>query len=61
MNREAWWATVHGVSESDSIEHRRSHTRTHTHTRHPHGLIAHCVPDTVLEAKRTAVDKQAFV
>ena len=38
-----------------------THTHTHTHTHHPHGLIAHCVPDTILEAERTAMDKRAFV
>ena len=26
-----WWATVHGVTESDTTE-RLTHTHTHTHT-----------------------------
>ena len=55
MERGARWAIIHGVSESDSTEHRRAHTRMHTH--HSHGLIAHCVPDTILEAERTTMDK----
>ena len=32
MDRGAWWATVHGVTESDMIEHMCTHTHTHTHT-----------------------------
>ena len=33
MDRGAWWATVHGVRESDITEcmHVRTHTHTHTH------------------------------
>ena len=30
MDRGAWWATVHVVTESDTSEH----THTHTHTSH---------------------------
>ena len=29
MDRGAWWATVHGVTESDMTN---THTHTHTHT-----------------------------
>ena len=39
MDREAWWATVHGTGELDMTErltHAHAHTRTHTHT---HTLI----------------------
>ena len=31
MDRGVWWATVHGVAESDMTEHARTHTHTHTH------------------------------
>ena len=31
MDQGAWWATVHGVAESDTIE-QLTHTHTHTHT-----------------------------
>ena len=41
MDRGAWWATVHGVTEWDMTEATesvrvcaRAHTHTHTHT-HP--------------------------
>ena len=27
----AWWATVHGVTESDTTECGRAYTHTHTH------------------------------
>ena len=30
MDREAWWATVHGVAESDATEH--AHTRVMIYT-----------------------------
>ena len=35
VDRRAWWATVHGVAESDRTDHACMHTCTHTHT-HTH-------------------------
>ena len=35
MDGGAWWATVHGVTESETTEpltHTHIHTHTHTHT-----------------------------
>ena len=32
MDREAWWATVHGVTQLDTTECVHVHPRTHTHT-----------------------------
>ena len=34
---EAWWAAVHGVTESDMTECTHTHTHTHTHT-------VYCIP-----------------
>ena len=33
MDRETWWATVHGVAKSQTqlIAHTYTHTHTHTH------------------------------
>ena len=48
MDREAFWATVHGVAELDITEHVRAgtqtHTDTHTHTHTPDSLC--CTPET---------------
>ena len=32
MDREAWWATVHGVTKSQTTEHTHTHTHTHAYT-----------------------------
>ena len=32
MDREAWWAIVHGVSKSQTRLSTHTHTHTHTHT-----------------------------
>ena len=41
MNREAWWARIHGTAESDMTcthTHACAHTHVHTHT-HTHTLL----------------------
>ena len=40
MDRVAWQATVHGVTESWT-QLRNTHTHTHTHTQKCNGLIEH--------------------
>ena len=30
IDREAWWATVHGITESNMTEQLSTHTHTHT-------------------------------
>ena len=32
MERKAWWATVHGVTKSQTLLSMCAHTHTHTHT-----------------------------
>ena len=33
MDREAWWAAVHGIAESQArLSDFHTHTHTHTHT-----------------------------
>ena len=41
MDREAWWAAVHGVAKSQTqLSHTRTRTRAHTHT-HTHTHTHH--------------------
>ena len=53
MDREAWWATVHGVEKSRtqlSLSLSLSHTHTHTHTYmlNPDVLLLHTTLPTSL-------------
>ena len=41
IDREDWWATVHGVSKSHT--RARTHTRIHTHT-HAHSVLKYYFP-----------------
>ena len=41
-DRGIWWATDHGVTESDMTEH--THTHTHTHTQHTQERRIHSLP-----------------
>ena len=56
MDIGAWWATVHGIAESDMTEvawhtcmhtHRDSHTHTHTHT-HSSEISVVTIPNEAL-------------
>ena len=39
-DREAWWATVHGVNKDLDTPEQLIHTHTHTHTlTHTHALV----------------------
>ena len=40
MDRGAWWATVHGVTKSQT-RLNKSHTHTHTHCKLSHSVECH--------------------
>ena len=51
MDREAWWATVHGVEKSRTrLTHTHTHTHTHTYTYmlNPDVLLLHTTLPTSL-------------
>ena len=40
MDRETWWATIHGVLKSQTLLNTHTHTHTHTHwSGHNNSLI----------------------
>ena len=41
MDREAWWATVHSITKSQS-QLSTAHTHTHTHTHTQNNFINQC-------------------
>ena len=43
MDGGACWATVHVVAESDTTEHRLTHTHTHTFNRVVGLFVLHCL------------------
>ena len=52
INNGAWWATVHGVTKSQTWLSAHTHTHTHTHTHMHTFLVANEKSNSNLDAKK---------
>ena len=55
MDRGTWWATVHGVTKSQTSLNDSTHTHTHTHTRISLEITSHAVYRTLFGLTFTSV------